>query len=283
MARLLFSVLLSFSLTSAAAAAPTPKAPKPAPAKAATTPKVDLERWKRALEAGTESELLSVLTEINAQAADAKAAAPLIDQLLVRGANANVLVAALETQGRLGVATSSDAIAPYVAHRKPEIRQAAARALSGTGGLSAINTLRRALSSPDALVRAAAAQGLGTLGATDAVEDLFSVLAHDTPEAAISIAQLCAPDQCDRLMALVGKLKFEVLEASFVPLLLRPSKSLPDANKIRYIDRLRRLATKGAAAVLETTLARLPKDESPAVRQALTSALKSRPVVGDSK
>jgi HEAT repeat protein len=230
---------------------------------------------------------LAALAEISARAADANVdagtAAPLVDQLLMRGASVKVLVAALETEGRLAARASSDAVAPYIAHRKPEIRLAAARALARTGGPLAVSSLRRALSSPDPLVRAAGAEGLGKLGATGAVEDLFSVLAHDTPEAALSIALLCAPEQCDRLMALVGKLKFETLQASFVPLLLRPEKSLPDANKIRYIDRLRRLATKGAAAVLEAALAQLPKDESPAVRAALTKALKNRPIVGDSK
>jgi hypothetical protein len=74
------------------------------------------------------------------------------------------------------------------------------------------------------------------------VDDLFTVLGHDTAEAAVAIAKLCSPEQCDRLMALVGKLKFDVLEASFVPLLLRPT---------------------------------LPA--------ALQSALKARPVVGDTK
>ena len=113
--------------------------------------------------------------------------------------------------------------------------------------------------------------------------EIVATSGYDTAEAAVSIAQLCSPEQCDRLMALVGKLKFEVLEASFVPLLLRPASAVPDANKLRYIDRLRRLATKPAAAVLQTTLACLPKDESPTLRAALQTALKARPVVGDTK
>ena len=115
------------------------------------------------------------------------------------------------------------------------------------------------------------------------MDELFTVLSHDTPQAALSIAQLCSPDQCDRLMALVGKLKFEVLEPAFVPLLLRPASELPDANKVKYVERLRVLATKPAAAVLQAALARLPKDESPTVRFALQNALKARPIVGDSK
>jgi hypothetical protein len=83
-------------------------------------------------------------------------------------------------------------------------------------------------------------------------------------------------------MALIGKLRFETLEASFVPLLVRPAAEVPDANKIRYIDRLRRLATKRAAAVLSTAQTQLPKDQSAALRAALQAALRERPVTGDS-
>jgi HEAT repeat protein len=176
----------------------------------------------------------------------------------------------------------SEAAAPYVSHRKPEIRRAAAQALAQTGGPIAITTLRKALSGPDAAVRGTAAAGLGTLGAKESVRDLFTVLEHDTPEAAVSIAKLCNPEQCDALMALIGKLRFETLEASFVPLLVRPAAEVPDANKIRYIDRLRRLATKRAAAVLSTAQTQLPKDQSAALRAALQAALRERPVTGDS-
>jgi len=277
--------LLGVTLTLPVHAEPkTAKTPKPAKAAKAEKPaKLELDRYRRSLETGSEAEMVGVLSELGSLGKPAAAAAPLVDALLARGANGNVLLAALETEGQLGVRASSDAVAPYVAHRKPEIRRAAGLALASTGGPSAVTALRRALAGPDPAVRAVAASGLGALGAKDSVEDLFKVLAHDTPEAATSIALLCAPEQCDRLMALVGKLKFEVLEAAFVPLLLRPPAELPEANKLRYVERLRVLATRPAAAVLQSTLAQLPKDESPALRAAIQTALKARPIVGDTK
>jgi HEAT repeat protein len=261
------------------------QAAPPAKAKAKTekAPKLELDRYRRTLESGSETEIVQTLGELGGLGKAAAAAAPLVDALLTRGANTSVILAALETDGQLGVAASSDAVAPYVSHRKPEIRHAAASALASTGGPAAVVALRRALAGPDPAVRAVAAAGLGTLGAKESVDELFTVLSHDTPQAALSIAQLCSPDQCDRLMALVGKLKFEVLEPAFVPLLLRPASELPDANKVKYVERLRVLATKPAAAVLQAALARLPKDESPTVRFALQNALKARPIVGDSK
>jgi hypothetical protein len=290
MLRTLTCAVCALAITRVAAADPPKAEKKPAAASKAAAKnapkgpaKPELDRWKRALESGSEAEMSSALTEIAALGPGGASAAPLVDALLGTGANGAVLLSALDTEAQLAVPASSAAVAPYVSHRKPEIRRAAARALSKTGGPVAVTTLRRALSGPDPAVRGLAAGGLGTLGATEAVEDLFAVLGHDTAEAAVAIAQLCSPEQCDRLMALVGKLRFEVLEASFVPLLLRPASAVPDANKLRYIDRLRRLATKPAAAVLQTTLASIPKDESPTLRAALQTALKARPVVGDTK
>ena len=284
MLRTFSRVVCALAMTSVAAAAPPKPVQKPAAAAAKAPPKPakqELDRWRRALESGVESEIFAALAEISALGPGGAPVAPLVDSLLAAGASGAVLVRALETEGALAVPASSSAVAPYVSHRKPDIRRAAAAALSRTGGPVAIAALRRALSGPDPQVRGIAAGGLGALGATEAVDDLFTVLGHDTAEAAVAIAKLCAPEQCDRLMALVGKLKFEVLEASFVPLLLRPT--LPDANKLRYIDRLRRLATKPAAAVLQTALAQIPKDTNPTLRAALQTALKARPVVGDTK
>lgn len=285
MLRTLKAVAVALLLVSPAALAQLKsKAPSGAAAKAPPkVSKADLARWQRALEGGAETDVIAALNEIGALGRDGAPAAPLVDGLLARGSSAAALVVALETAGRIASVGSSGAVAPYVAHRRPDIRRAAALALRSTGGPVAIAALRRGLSSADPAVRAAAAGGLGELGAKEAVDDLFTVLGHDTPEAAVAIARLCSPEQCDRLMGLVGKLKFQVLEASFVPLLLRPDAELPEANKLAYIDKLRRLATKPAAAVLEAALAKLPKDDNSKLRAALQAALKARPVVGDSK
>lgn len=224
--------------------------------------------------------MLSALGEIAGLGAAAAPARPLVDKRLQRGANVVVLLAALEAAGKIGAPESSAAIAPYVQHRQVELRKAAARTLALTKGPAAVAALRRALGGPDPAVRALAATGLGTLGAHEAVDDLFAVLERDTPEASLAIATLCGPAQCDRLMKLVGKLRFEVLEPCFLPLLLRPAKGLPDQNKLKYIDQLRRLATRKAATVLESALAGLPADASPALQTALREALQGRPVEG---
>jgi HEAT repeat protein len=270
---------LIFACAGPALAAP-PKAPPAAAAPKKTAQKVDLKALAAVLEGSNERAIIDALAELEAKGADAVAAAPLVNGVLVRGSSVAVTLSALNCLGALGAESSSDAISPYVQHRRPEIRQAAAAALVRTRGPVAVRALRKGLKSPDPVVRESAARGLGALGASDAVEELFVALGDEVPGASRSIAGLCNPEQCDRLMGYVGKLKFETLEPCFVPLILRPS-GLPEQNKIRYIDRLRRMATKSAGSVLQTALASLPADGSPKIREALETALKGRPVAGD--
>jgi HEAT repeat protein len=275
--------VLVFALATAGSAGAQAPKPSPKPEKAQRAPKppalskADSDRLKKALESNTESEVLAALSEIRGLGQSGLPLAPFVEALLARGSSAAVVVQSCETAGALGSPASSTPLAPYVQHRHPEIRHAAARALIRTKGEPANQALRKALGSSDAQLRAIAAQGLGELGVKAAVEDLFTVLARDTPEAATSIAMLCSPEQCDRFMGLVGKLKFETLEPAFVPLLSRPASAVPEDNQLRYVDRLRRLATSAATAVLTTALARLPEDASPRLRRALDAASKGRP------
>ncbi len=278
--RFLTCALVVASVTPAAPAKEPAKAPS---ARSAKAPKLDTKRFQKVFDAGSEAEVLAALAELGALGPAAVDAAPLVNALLVRGGSAPLSLAALEAAGAIAAPASSEAVAPYVAHRKPELREAAARTLALTGGPAASASLRRALAGPDPVLRGIAASGLGTLGAKEALPDLFKVLERNTPQAAVAVAKLCTADQCDALLGLVGKIPFDTLEASFVPLLLRPATEVPDANKLRTIDRLRRLATKRASAILSTALAQLPKDQSDALRSALQIALRERPVTGDSK
>ncbi len=249
---------------------------KKAPA-APVLAKLDLKKLAQVLENGSEGEILSALSELSAQGPAAAGAAPLVNGLLVRGSSVKVVIAALDAVAAFGTESSSEPVAPYVQHRRPEIRQTAARTLVRTKGPSAVRALRRGLKNPDPEVRRTAAAGLGALNATEAVDDLFDSLGDETGTAPKSIATLCNPAQCDRLMGYVGKLPFEFLEPCFVTLILRPS-GVPDINKLRYIDRLRKLATKSASNVLQTALADLPENANPKLKEALETALKGRPV-----
>lgn len=252
----------------AALAAPTTKAPARAT--------LNLDSTKKALESGDEAQVLAALAEIE-QAADRKAA-PLVEALLNRGANSAILLRAIAVAGSLGAPSSSSALAPYVKHRAAEVRRAAAQNLARTKGSAAIGALRDALRGNDAALRGTAAEGLGALGAKEAVPDLFVVLPKEVPEAAGAIGVLCRADECKRFVGLLGKLPFEVMESGFLPLLLRTDADAPDAAKLQLIEQLRRMATQKANALLATALASYPASGNPKIRAAIDGAIHGHPV-----
>jgi len=237
---------------------------------------LNLDNSKKALESGDEARALAALDEIE-QAADRRAA-PLVEALLSRGASSKLLLRAIFVAGALGAQSSSGAIAPYVKHRAPDVRRAAAQSLARTKGSVAISALRDALRGNDAALRGTAADGLGALGAKEAVPDLFVVLPKEVPEAAGAIGVLCSADQCQRFVGLLGKLPFEVMESGFLPLLLRTDADAPDAAKLRLIEQLRRMATQKSSALLSTALASYPAGGNQKIRTAIDAALHGHPV-----
>ena len=239
--------------------------------KPSAAPSLNLDSVKKALESGDEARALGALDEI--ELASDRRAVPLVEALLARGASAKLLLRALGVAGALGKESSSAAIAPYVRHRAPEVRRAAAQALTRTKGSVAVQALRDALRGSDAALRGTAADGLGALGAKEAVPDLFVVLPKEVPEAAGAIGTLCSADDCKKFVALLGKLPFDVMESGFLPLLLRTGTDVPDAVKLSLIEQLRRLATQKANALLSTALASYPKDGNPKIKTAIDAAL----------
>jgi hypothetical protein len=260
--------------SASAFAAPPAHADKP-PAHAS----LNLESTKKALESGDETRTLAALDEIELSA-DHKAA-PLVEGLLSRGASSKILLRAMGVAGVLGQESSSAALAPYVKHRIPEVRLAAAQSLTRTKGAAAVQALRSALRGSDAALRGTAADGLGALGAKDAVPDLFVVLPKEVPEAAGAIGTLCTGDDCKKFVALLGKLPFDVMQSGFLPLLLRTGPGVPDPVKLKLIEELRRLATAKANDLLSTALASYPANGNPKIKAALDAALHGHSVSDD--
>jgi hypothetical protein len=260
--------------SASALAAPPAHADKP-PAHAS----LNLESTKKALESGDETRTLAALDEIELSG-DHKAA-PLVEGLLNRGASSKILLRAMGVAGVLGQESSSAALAPYVKHRIPEVRLAAAQSLTRTKGAAAVQALRSALRGSDAALRGTAADGLGALGAKDAVPDLFVVLPKEVPEAAGAIGTLCTGDDCKKFVALLGKLPFDVMQSGFLPLLLRTGPGVPDPVKLKLIEELRRLATAKANDLLSTALASYPANGNPKIKAALDAALHGHSVSDD--
>lgn len=280
--------------------------PKPAavPAKDAEKPvkvKLDLPALKKTLETGSEQAVLGALAEISAAKAQGVLTAPLVNELLARGSSATALVRALEVAGELAQKSSSPAVVSYLRHRSAVLRRAAAQALGSTGGPDAITGLRAALHDRDPSVRRVAAGSLAALRAREAVPDLFVVMfkppapcdcaqgdkaclsrcdqsGGSMPEAAAAIGSLCAPDECKKLVDLVGKLPFDLVTRGLEPLLTRPETEVSESYKLDVIERLRRLQTPEAKRFLETVRAHYPEKGSAHVLHGLKEAIEGRPV-----
>lgn len=256
--------LLAFPLSSTQAQA------RPATSKKA---KLDLTHLKTELESGDETRIQAALDTIE-KSGDPKAA-PLVEALLGRGVRRKTCVRALEVAGSLKQKSSSAAIAPYVRHRRAKIRHAAVRALLKTKGPVAVRVLRHALHSSDAMVRGIAASGLGSLGAKQALPDLFVALDHHVGEAAAAIGQLCEPKDCEKFATRLGKQPFDIMVSGFDQILFRPAKEIPDDEKIRIVGRLRELGTAEAGKYLADVAGRWPKGWSKKVKQAIDAAVKA--------
>ena len=240
---------------------------------------LNLAELKQALESGDEDRGLAALAEI--EQAGSASAVPLVEGVLSRGASSKLLLRAIAVAGALGKESSSAALAPYVKHRSADVRHAAAVALTHTRGKVAVQSLRDALRGSDAALRGTAADGLGALGAKEAVPDLFVVLPKEVPEAAGAIGTLCNAEECKKFLDFLGKLPFDVMQSGFLPILLRTGPEVPDGIKLDLIERLRRMATPKTHEVLTTALATYPAAGSPKVKTALDAALHGHSVKSD--
>jgi HEAT repeat protein len=236
---------------------------------------VDVPVLTEKLKSSDPAEIQAALAQAKAAGKGARPLAPAIEELLRRGAQAEVAGLALQALGEVGTEASAPAMVPYARHRNPDLRKKALAALARTGGTDAAATLRAALSDPDRGVRGVAASGLGPLHAKDAVSDLFTALDHDIGEAAASLGQLCGPAECDRLMEKLSTLGLDVMTGAFDAILFRPAAEVPDETKIHVVERVRDLRTEEANKYLRDVATRWPAGDSGRVRQALDQAIRA--------
>ena len=212
------------------AAAPSTKSSKPA-----APVKLDVSAVSAQLAApGTTAAGLAGVKEAGKAA---KALAPRVEEMLVRGLPPDLAIAAIDALGAIGSAGSSAAIAPYVRHRRAEVRRAAALALARTRGPEAATALRVGLRSSDAALRALSATGLGAAGDKDSVPDLAKALDRGVVEAAPSIGALCVGAQCDDLLARLDKVAPDTARAVLEAMLAR-KPALPDDVLARAVSKV---------------------------------------------
>jgi hypothetical protein len=202
-------------------------------------------------------------------------AVPVANQVLSRGLPIDLSIVALRALGKVGDSSSSVAIRPYLRHRHLPLRRDAATALVRTKGPVAKEGLRHALSDADPKVRGIAAAGLGELGAKEYLDDLFAALEHKVPEAAVSIGQLCDPEQCERFAGKTGRVGFDVMASGFDQILFRDASEMPDEPKLKIVGRIRELGTGEAHRLLTDVQSRWPATWSKRVKQAIDLAVLS--------
>jgi hypothetical protein len=249
-----------------------PKGPAPAKAPAAQLAGTTLSQ----LRSQDPAQIREALDDARLVGAKATPAVPLIAALLNAGLPYPLAQAAIDTLGDIGSADGLPALLPYARHRDPKVRRSAVRAIariSGPSNALALTTLTGALSDPDIQVRAAAATGIGSLKSKSAVKDLFLALHHHVYEAAVSIGQVCDPQDCDALVGELGAIPFDVITTGFDAMLFRPNSEVSEAAKVALVDRMRDVGTRDANKFLRGIQGRWPKNGGEKVKRALDAAV----------
>ena len=221
------------------------------------------------LRSGDPSQVKGALDEVRTSARAGAPAAPVIAELLEQGLGPSLTQAAIDTLGDTESEAGSAALGWYAQHRNVELRRSAVQALSRTRGPVAIRALRRALSDPDPGVRGLAATGLGSMKARETVGDLFVALEHKVAEAAASIGQLCAGNECDRLAGKLGSVPFDVVTSGLDQVLFRPPSDVSDDMKVKIVGRVRELGTGEANRFLRSVQGKWPTAWSQRVKQSI--------------
>lgn len=240
---------------------------------AAKAAPVDLAEIKSKLASGEAAKMKSGLAAARLGGKDARGAAPAIEALLASGVGNDLAIAAIQTLADLGVPSSSAALRPWTRHRNADVRRAAVKAAIKTGGPEAIAALTAALGDADAGVRGFAATGLGELRAKGATPELLGALDRRVNEAAASIGMLCAGADCEKLVAKLGVLAFDVVTSGLEPLLFRPASEVGDEDKVKIIVKVRDLATPDAGRWLREVQKRWPASGSARVKIELDRAV----------
>jgi HEAT repeat protein len=266
------AIALSGAIVLALPATPADAKPTADAAEAPKAVPLPADAIKR-LKSGDAGQIKSALDDVRTSAKAGAPAVPAIIELLEKGLSPPLTVAAIETLGDTESEGASEALSWYARHRTVSIRRAAVTALARTRGAAAVKALRVALSDPDPAVRGLSATGLGSMKAKDAVADLFVALDHKVAEAAASIGQLCAGNECDKLAGKLGAVPFDVVTSGLDQVLFRPAADVSDDLKVKIVGRVREIGTGEANKFLRDVQTKWPKAWSTRVKQSIDQAV----------
>ncbi len=257
------AALAPCALTKTAHAAPG----KPTAAKARA--QASLEEVAVMLSSNDEDEVRTALeTAATLPAGDVL---PMVEERVRSGLSRVLLDVAIDSMMLLDSKLEAPLLTDLTRHRRPDVR---VRALEGMGRLKAPTSeqvITRALGDQAPEVRKAATDALAELGARTSMPALERALKLGVDGAARALGRLAKADDITRLLDHVGNTPTALLSPMFAVLLSR--KDIPDADKLRSIEKLAGLGGEEAHEALSALLAQLPSDVSPRVRKALDEAV----------
>ncbi len=199
---------------------------------------------------------------------DPRAVEPIAERIR-RGLPPELLELAISTLTLLGRPEAGPVLFELANHRRAEVRVAAVQAIATVRARGADRALAQSLGDADPAVRAAAASGLGELGATGALDALFLALDRRVPEAAAAIGRLARPAEVDRFLGYLGRLPFDLVTPALGEMLHRDD--LAERARLTIVHRLTELATPEVRGFLEQLVSSLPAGSQ--VRRAAEDAI----------
>jgi hypothetical protein len=86
---------------------------------------------------------------------------------------------------------------------------------------------------------------------------------------------VCSPEQCERFAESTTKVPFDIMSTGFDQILFRSPKDMPDAQKLRIVERLQALGTAEVGRYLADVADRWPDDWNAKLKQAIEQAAQS--------
>jgi HEAT repeat protein len=203
-------------------------------------------------------------------AGDARAVGP-ISERIRKGLPPDLLDAAIDALTVLGRPEAGPVLFELANHRRAAVRLKAVIAIAATHPRGADRVLAEALGDTNAQVRSAAAEGLGEISATSAIDALFHALDRRILEAAASLGRLVRATDIERFLGYLGQLPFDAITPALTEMLRR--EDLPARARLTIVHRLIELATPEVRTFLEQYVASLPESDRSELRRAAEDAI----------
>lgn len=229
----------------------------------------DVEALREQLFSSNVAEVEAALREVAFEPSGPAAVA--VGERIRYGLPMNLLLAALDTLRAMAHPAAGDTLVTLTRHRRSEIRLRAVQGLVACRPPGASRVLEVRVSDSDPVVRAAAASGLGQLGAASAEETLFLALDRGVLEAAVAIGQVTDEQGLRRLLGYLGRVPFGAITPALSEALVR--RDIPMAAKGAVLARLEELGTEEVLVYLTTLAPGLAGARDAALRRLIASTI----------